>query len=235
MALNNQGYATFVTPKLEDNVLAEFAKLPLDIYTGGKQRYRKFSQFKLTHEGETWSIEKLPHRPFIQAKNYNGIVGGLPRYFKPIDFDPTPQVTAGVEVAEFDKLKTYQLNVHQVRVITSSDINGVTVPEGPHRDGHLYVMNIVIERKNISGGVSQLMPTGGGVPFFEKILLSNEAIIIKDADMWHNATNIEPEGEGTGFRDILIITFNEWDFRRYGEEFEKNMGLISSELIFPNE
>jgi len=96
-------------------------------------------------------------------------------------------------------------------------------------------MNIVIKRQNIAGGVSQLMPIGGGVPFFERTLLPNEAIIFKDADMWHNATNIAPIDKETGYRDILIITFNEWEFRRYGDDFEKNMGLIPSELTFQNE
>jgi len=75
----------------------------------------------------------------------------------------------------------------QVRVITDKSITGITVPEGPHRDGHDYVMNAVFRRHRISGGVSQLMPTGGGPPFFEDVLQENEAIIFEDTRMWHNA------------------------------------------------
>jgi hypothetical protein len=153
-----------------------------------------------------------------------------PRFFEPIRFDPTAQVMAGVNAANMDPHTTYQFNVHQVRVIVNNEVIGVAVPEGPHRDGHLFVMNAVVNRSNISGGVTQLMPTGGGEPFFEDVLLDNEAIIIKDAAMWHHATNILPLNGSSGHRDILIITFNDWAHRRYGEEFERNLGVIHADV-----
>ncbi len=230
MTFNSLGYNRFTIPALDDAARQEFESLVFDPYTGGKQRYRRFSQFKLQHNGNAWGIERLPHRPFIQSRTFNGVVGGQPRFFEPIRFDPTAQVMAGVNAANMDPHMTYQFNVHQVRVIVNKEVIGVAVPEGPHRDGHLFVMNAVVNRSNISGGVTQLIPTGGGEPFFEDVLLDNEAIIIKDAAMWHHATNILPVNGSSGHRDILIITFNEWAHRRYGEEFERNLGVIHADV-----
>lgn len=226
MSFTKTHYATLRVPPLSQEAMDEFNTLVFDPYTGGKQRYRRFSQFKLQNINDRWTLELLPHRPFIQSKTYNNVVGGVGRAFEPIRFDPTPQVEAGANAAQLDKKQVYQINVHQVRVVTNKDIVGVTVPEGPHRDGHDYVMNVICNRHGVSGGVSQLMPTGGGKPFFEDVLQPNEAIIFNDTRMWHNATDIIPLGEEQGHRDILIVSFNAWERRRYGEEFERNLGML---------
>ena len=101
--------------------------------------------------------------------------------------------------------------------------------EGPHRDGHDFVMNAVFSRHNITGGVSQLMPTGGGTCFFEDVLQPLEAIVMADDQMWHHATDILPAGPGPGHRDILIVSFNAWERRRYGEAFERRLGALDHE------
>ena len=222
-------YARFTVPPLSDEAMREFDTLPFDCYTGGLQRYRRFSQFRLWFDGDDWRTERLPHRPFIQSRQYNGVVGGVRREFEPLRFDPTPQVAAGARAAWLEQDELYQINVHQVRVITSSDIKGIAVPEGPHRDGHEFVMNAVFSRHNITGGVSQLMPNGGGPCFFEDVLQPQEAIVMADDRMWHHATDILPAGPGPGHRDTLIVSFNAWARRRYGEAFERQLGALGHE------
>jgi hypothetical protein len=229
MNFRNIHYARFTVPPLSEEGMKDFENLVLDPYTGGKQRYRRFSQFRLWFENGDWHTQLLPHRPFIQSRIYNGVAGGVRREFHPIRFDPTPQAAAGARAAHFDETQIYQINVHQVRVVTSAEIKGVAVPEGPHRDGHDFVMNAIYSRNNITGGVSQLMPTGGGSCFFEDVLQKHEAIIMADDKLWHHATDIIPANEQPGHRDILIITFNAWERRRYGDEFERRHGEIGDE------
>lgn len=65
---------------------------------------------------------------------------------------------------------------------------------------------------------------------FESGLLDNEVIIIKKAAMWHQVTNIIPVNGPSGHRDILIIAFNDWAHRRYGEEFERNLGVTHADV-----
>jgi hypothetical protein len=231
MGLNNQHFVRFAVPPLDKKTLAQFESLAFDPYTGGKQRYRRFSQFRIDYVAGAWKLELLPPRPFVQAAGYNKIVGGVARQFEPIQFDPSPQVGAGADAGGLDRSRPYQINVHQVRVIVRSDITGITVPEGPHRDGHDFVMNVIVARRNVSGGISQLVPTGGGTPFFEDLIQENEAIMFDDRQIWHNATNILPLDNSGGHRDILIISFNDWERRRYGEEFEKGRGALALDKV----
>ena len=170
--------------------------------------------------------ECLPHRPFIQAKKYNSFVGGIPRYLEPLTIDPSPQIDAGAKAIPLDTKLIYQINVHQCRVITNAHTKGISVPEGPHRDGHEYGLLAVFQRYQISGGVTQLMPIGGGEPFFEVTLQPNQALVYDDNKMWHFASDIEPISEETGIRDLWIVAFNQWKNRRYGEQFEAEAGKI---------
>lgn len=206
-------------------MLDEFERLPLDPYCGGKFRYRRFSQYRMHHNGRSWELALLPHRPFIQSKEYNRLVGGVQRHLEPLRIDPTAQVGAGADAVPLDRARSYQLNIHQVRVIANESVKGIAVPEGPHRDGHEIGMIAVFKRKNIRGGITHLMPNGGGVPFFETTLKENQAIVYRDDKMFHNATNIEPLDAHGGFRDIWIVAMNDWENRRYGDEFEKRAAL----------
>jgi len=44
-------------------------------------------------------------------------------------------------------------------------------------------------------------------------------------------TNIIPKADEPGYRDIMIISFNDWERRRYGEEFERNLGMIKTDQL----
>src|SRR5260221_13963456 len=103
----------------------------------------------MRHNGRRWELELLPHRPFMQSKEYNSLVGGVPRYLEPLRIDPTDQIAAGADAVPLDRSETYQLNVHQVRVLTNKEIRGIAVPEVPHRDGHEIGMIVVFRRGNI--------------------------------------------------------------------------------------
>jgi hypothetical protein len=219
MTLNEQGFAIIDTPPLGEDTLAEFEKLPLDPYTGSTQRYRRFSQFRLAHDGE-WKLELLPHRHFAQPRQYNNLVGGRMRTLEPLTVDPTPLIAAGAEALDLDKGTDWQLNIHQCRVVSTPDVQGVAAPEGPHRDGHQYGIVAVTRRHNISGGETQLMPLGGGEPFFRTVLQDGQAIAFDDRAMFHHVTDIEHLTDEGGHRDVWLVAVNSWENRRYGEEYE---------------
>jgi hypothetical protein len=216
-------YRVIDVPAPDATILGEFDNLPLDEFTGGRQRYRRFSQYKMSFDvpSDSWRPEVLPHRPFIQPKVVNGLVGGRQRQFPPLRIDPSPQLDAGAKALGLDRTHTWQLNVHQCRVISTPEIEGVSVPEGPHRDGHEYGMLVVFDRHNITGGVNQLMPTGGGEPFFEVTLQPGQALVYEDGVMWHNATDIVAKDDTGGHRDLWIVAINSWENRKYGDEFER--------------
>ncbi|MFT2017325.1 2OG-Fe dioxygenase family protein [Streptomyces sp. 796.1] len=216
-------YRVIDIPAPGPDVLAEFEQLPRDEFTGGRQRFRRFSQYKMAFDsaGGDWRLELLPHRPFLQPRQVNGFVGGVQRPFEPLRIDPTPQIAAGARALGLDRERCWQLNVHQCRVISAPGIRGVSVPEGPHRDGHAYGMLAVFGRHNITGGTNQLLPSGGGEPFFEVTLMPQQALVYEDGAMWHHATDIEALDERGGHRDLWIVAINPWEQRKYGAEFER--------------
>ena len=215
-------YRVVDVPRVDQSVLDSFSDLPHDPFTPGGQRSRRFSQYRLHFErGADWQMELLPHRPFIQPIAVNSLVGGVQRPFEPLKAEFNAQVIAGVDPLGLDPSLDWQINVHQCRVVCSPDIVGVSVPEGPHRDGHDFGMLAVFGRENITGGINQLFETGhNSDPFFEVTLQPGQALVYDDRGMWHTATDIVARDGGSGHRDLCIIAINEWSHRRYGDEFE---------------
>jgi hypothetical protein len=230
MGTSTLKYRILDLPTPEPAVLNEFNELPFDEFTGGRQRYRRFSQFRMSFSPDLgrWQLELLPHRPFIQPPSVNRLVGGVPRPFEPLRINPEPQINVGALALGLDINHDWQVNVHQCRVIAKPGTPGVSVPEGPHRDGHDYGMLAVFGRDNITGGENQLMPVGGGDPFFTVTLQPMQALVYEDPSMWHTATDIAAEGGHAGHRDLWIVAFNRWDRRKYGDEFEKEVLAGSS-------
>jgi hypothetical protein len=217
-------YQTFYLPPVDQKVLDEFGQLPLDPYTGARQRYRRFSQYRIWNrqvDGEDhWNLDLLPHRPFLQPKSVNTLVGGKPRELEPLRIDPSAQIDAAARQIGLSPDHDWQINVHQCRVLARPGDDAVSVPEGPHRDGHDFGMLAVFARHNITGGETQLMPLGGGEPFFRVTLQPNQAVAFDDTAMWHTATNLTALNGDDGYRDLWIVVFNRWDRMKYGPEYE---------------
>lgn len=220
--LNNECYAVIEVPAPSNHVMEEFAELPPDPYCGGGQRSRRFSQYKLYFAEGSWRLELLPHRPFMQSKEYNSFVGGIPRHLQPLRIDPTPQIAAGAEAIGLSHDQVFQINVHQCRVVANDEIRGVSVPEGPHRDGHQWGMVVVFARENIEGGETHLFRNEDlSEPFFRVTLRTNQAIVYEDGALKHFATDIVAPPHENGHRDLWIVAYNPWNERRYGDEFER--------------
>jgi hypothetical protein len=225
MSLNEHGYSLIDLPPASADLLATFEDLVLDPYCGGKQRYRRFDQYRIRFADGRWHLSLLPHRPFIQSRKYNSYVGGMLREFEPLQIDPALYVDACAKAVPLDTDSQWQINVHQCRVIARPDIPGVSVPEGPHQDGHEYTAILVFGRHLIDGAVTSLSPVGGGEPFFQTILRENQALVFSDQDMFHYTSNLDPIS-GSGHRDLWMIVFDRWiDISlthniRYGAEYE---------------
>ncbi|WP_330330977.1 2OG-Fe dioxygenase family protein [Streptomyces sp. NBC_00536] len=223
MTLNKWHFQLLTLPELPAEILEEFPTLPVDRYNDGKFRHRRFSQYKIRHTDGGWQPELLPHRAFAQATEFNGVTGGLLREFEPLQIDPALVIRAGADEIPLDHDTEWQVDVHQWRVISNDDTRGVSVPEGPHQDGHTYSLIAVVDRHNIGGGETQLMPMDSDEPFLGVKLQPGQAVVIDDRKMRHYATDIvAPRGE-EGHRDLFLLAYNAWPERRYGEEYETSV------------
>ncbi len=226
MALNAEGYTLISLPPAGEELLASFNDLVLDPYCGGNQRYRRLNQYRIHFEDGRWKLFLLPHRPFIQSKKYNTFAGGMLRDYEPLRVDPSIYVDVCAKSIPLPVDIEWQINVHQCRVIARPDVPGISVPEGPHQDGHEYTAILVSKRHQINGALTSLSPVGESEPFFTTVLEDNQALVFSDERMFHYTSNLEPFDE-SGHRDLWMIVFDKWDSasrnenKRYGTEYEK--------------
>jgi hypothetical protein len=213
------GYKVIKVPPLSSAAMQTFENLPQDPYYG--ERWRRFSQYLLFYEYDRWACRVLRHAPLVLAKAYGPKVGGVQRFFEPtVDLDPTPQIAELAGCLRLEKNEICQVDLHQWRTRIDEKNSGVTVPEGPHRDGHHVSCVIVWSRSNIEGGESLLYEIGKTEPFWTRVLQPGEALILRDEDLVHSAGDIRALSADGGHRDIWVVCINPWSDRRYGDTFE---------------
>lgn len=219
----DNGYCVVETPALSHEIVASFDELPRDCHSMSRLRKIRLSQYFGYFEDGEWIFGLLPKRRYIQSPEYIKLkeAGGVLRYRDQLTIDPSPLMSCIMQELPVDAGDIFHLNVNQIRVIANEEYRGVTVPEGPHRDGHEFSVIAVAARENVVGGETQIIDPNTGNVVFRHELKENEAIIIDDERYVHYATNIEPEDGSTGYRDIWVIEINKWENRAYGPAHEK--------------
>jgi len=223
--LEPKGFTKIRIDNVGQDLLDSFDHLILDQYVPDARRYRRFSQFRVYWEGGEWMLEKLPHRPLVQPKSLNYSTGGVRREFESMTADPSAVMNQILTEVKLDTNIDWHLDINQYRVYGSRLSPGVSVPEGRHRDGHKFVKIVVFRRHNIEGCELSLYRTLSKTesPFYQGVVEENEAIILDDELMFHDATPVNGIGteDDPGHRDYFSTALNPWSERHYGPEFEK--------------
>ncbi len=217
MGLNSKGYCLLKLAAPSAEILRSFEDLPPDPYC--ENRFRRFSQFRLHFLEGAWRTERLPHRPHIQPAYNNSLVGGVLRDLAPMRGDISAYMSFIAKAVPLDTATDWHMDVHQWRTVCEPGSETVSVPEGPHQDGHEIGAILVLRRGNLHGGSTRLYLPGQSEPFFDRIVEEGETLIFDDRELTHYTTHIRSH-EGAGFRDIIVLDFNRWENRRYGPEFE---------------
>lgn len=217
------GFCIIDMPVMSEIFQASFANLPRDSHSPSRLRQIRLSQYMGFWDESEWLFALLPQRKYVQSARYIKLAeaGGVPRHRELLEVDPSPLIGRVLDTLPVSKKDLFQINVNQIRVVANELFRGVTVPEGPHRDGHEYSVIAVARRTNVKGGETQVIDPTSNEVVHRQTLKENQAIIIDDERYIHYATNIEPvEGEA-GFRDIWVIEINHWENRAYGRFHEK--------------
>jgi hypothetical protein len=190
--------------------------LPEDAYMadGGRYRRRRYAVFDI-RDGV---VSRAPHQPHYQATVYNRLNGGLERWFAPIEpAVGTHPVLQGLLVfltnlcgtlASSAKPSAWHVEVHQFRIEASNAVQGQPTPEGAHRDGVDYAFVMMVGRKNVSQGVTEIFaPDGRSLGNFT-LAEPGDATFLDDHRIFHGVTPIAPtRSEENAVRDVLVITF----------------------------
>lgn len=213
------GFRAFSVPRMGLEESQSFDRLVQDTHLGAQARTRRFSQYRLNWRGSAWQLERLPHRPFIQAPEHNKLVGGVLREFEPLEVDPTAVVQAAARAAGLSTTIDWHSNVHQIRVSAEPSRSVRVVPEGLHQDGHELAALLIVNRRDIVEGVTKLVRQDSGETDFEGIIQSGQGIVFDDQVYLHDTTPILSCG-AAGRRDMFIVVFNRWQNARYGDQHE---------------
>lgn len=182
---------------------------------GGRYRRRRYAIFDATRDG----VVRAPHQPHFQAKTYNRLNGGLDRWFDPVLpeigdhpiiqtlIDRLARVFASIAPAEVLR-QGWHVELHQFRIESSADAIGCPTPEGAHRDGVDGAFVMLINRQNVSSGMTHISDASG--ISLGQFTLSDpgDAVFLDDARVFHGVTPIAPlDPQELAIRDVLVITF----------------------------
>lgn len=191
--------------------------LPADQYLldGGSYRRRRHACFVV----EGARLERAPHRAHWQSKDYNALHGGLRRWFAPIEGEVADsaawsRLLLGLtsQVARLGSERPWYVEAHQFRIDTRDGI-GRPTPEGAHRDGVDFVAVLIVDRSGIRGGETRVFDADG--PDGQRFTLEQpwSLLLLDDARVIHESTPIQPDGEGGGHRDTLVLTWRAGGFQ----------------------
>lgn len=182
---------------------------------GGRYRRRRFAAFAASRAG----IERKPHQPHYQSRDYNALNGGVERWFSPIldEVASHPAMLAILTTCHrlFDALTpeptrppAWHVEVHQFRIETGAEQRGLPTPEGMHRDGVDWVLVMLVRRENITCGETMMedvahRPVGSfmlGEPM--------DSAFVDDDRVFHGVTPLgRVDASIPAHRDVLVVTF----------------------------
>ncbi len=176
----------------------------------GCYRHRRYSVFKLDHG----QLNKLETEPHFQKLEHNPLHGNIDRHYQDWSAFAYKNECFKVildwvsEQLEFS-LTGWRIQGHQFRITASANAIGKPSPEGIHKDGADFVLIMLMDRSNVSGGVSTLY--NNQRELIQSLTLSNpgDCILLDDTAVYHNSSLISPANpEYDAYRDTLVLTFH---------------------------
>ena len=196
---------------------ADWDHLELDMYLaeGAKFRLRRYGRYYWSPAND--ALAELPSEPYFQPVDENTYAGGIERDFalllpdtvhNPFLHALVRSTFACLPVAGDRRNATWEVRVHQIRIVASEKVPGLPAPEGIHQDGTDFLSLHLVRRQNIAGGESTIYDlTRRPIQRFT-MREPLDSIILEDPRVMHGVTPVVPaDGRTVGTRDILGIDF----------------------------
>lgn len=195
--------------------LKSWDNLKVDNYIKNKFKYRYRAYSKFTYNYKNNILNKIINNGFNQSKKNNILFGSVNRKFIDIN-DLTLKNAIFKKILNYDlnslkkikpNVKIVTIGVHQIRIKTKKNLPGIPAPEGVHRDGHDYLFQHLIYKKNVYGGLTVLFKNN--LPIDAKSLDNSlDTIIVNDKKLMHFATPINVKNKNLdGYRDMMLVDF----------------------------
>jgi hypothetical protein len=182
---------------------------------GGRYRRRRFAAFAASAAG----LERKPHQPHYQSRDYNALNGGVARWFDPVKDEtaahPAMRAILATCHSLFDALtpeptrpRVWHVEVHQFRIEAGGAQEGLPTPEGMHRDGVDWVLVMLVRRENIASGETRMEDVAHHPVGSFTLTEPMDAALVDDDRVFHGVTALRRLDPALpAYRDVLVVTF----------------------------
>ena len=186
---------------------------------GGKYRFRRYGLYQFS--ATTGHLSHIPDASFYQSIDINPLNGGEHRHFAPLAADtiknPFLRELIQFDFAQLTSKKYVEddwlIGVHQIRILTTTGVQGNPTPEGIHRDDEKYTAQHLVARHNIAGGINHFYGSGPEPTRRPQAVWKQASYFDSyyfDRSLWHSVSPITCGScGGDGYRDVILIDFVE--------------------------
>lgn len=184
---------------------------------GGHYRYRRYAVFtwQADKQSEKGQLTLLPEEPHYQSTYRNAMNGGIYRTFEPFEKSTLENPVLSniinwcTTYIRFNKEKSWRIQAHQFRIEANNNEVGKPTPEGIHRDGADFILIMLLQRDNITGGESHIYDASKKLLFSAVLETLGDAVLLDDHKVWHGVSEIHALNKAnSGYRDVLVLTFH---------------------------
>jgi hypothetical protein len=182
---------------------------------GARFRLRRYGRYSWSPAADR--LSPLAHEAYFQPADENPYAGGVARDFAPLlpDTVHNPFLLALVRstftclpVTAGDRERTWEVRVHQIRIVASPEEPGLPAPEGIHQDGTDFLTLHLVRRRNVVGAESTIYDLErrpiGRYTMREEL----DSFILEDPRVLHGVTPVHSaDGRTPGCRDLLGLDF----------------------------
>jgi hypothetical protein len=191
--------------------------LELDRYLeyGATFRRRRYGRYYWSPQLDALLV--LQHEPYFQPEDENAYAGGIVRDFAPLlpETVHNPFLAALVRctfaclpVAGNRLRQSWEVRIHQIRIVASAQEPGQPAPEGIHQDGTDFLTLHLSQRRNIVGGESTIYDLNRKPIERYTMRETLDSLILEDPRIMHGVTPVHPaDSASLGIRDLLGIDF----------------------------
>ena len=198
-----------------DAFAASWNRLELDTYLPDGHRYRRRRHGTFSARAGSEDFAREAHQPHYQGREYNRLVGGIERWFEPLEAGIASGMAFGAVVrfglqlyGELAPGRDWHIEAHQFRIEARSDAAGLPTPEGVHRDGVDYVTVMLVDRVNIASGTTTMHALDGRALGSFTLAIPCDAALVDDARVMHGVTAVHPvDPSRPAWRDVLVVTY----------------------------
>lgn len=222
--LRSQGYSHFkgsdllLSPGLEvffQDFKNAYQDLSQDTYCPIGCRFRRLARFRY----QPWDddLGMLPYRPYRQAATFAPVSGDVQRQLAPLGarerMNPFLHALIRFDFRQLPlprdmELLLWEVGVHLITVIATSEQPGVSTPGCLHKDGEPYGFIHLMGRTNVTGGASAIASNDKIVRFETTLADPLDTLAYVDELVYHHVDAIHVcPGYVQGERWVLLIDF----------------------------